>query len=69
MAAIGETNFGEQAASVEVAQRLLSGKQNGPKAGTKEGRYIADRLFEAAITLRSVEEHRVEVTKIIGGAP
>jgi hypothetical protein len=69
MRAIGKTHFGEEAAAVEVAYRLLSGKQNGPKAGTKEGRYIADRLFEGAVTLRQVEEPRADVTKIIGGAP
>lgn len=69
MAAIGETNYGEQAVAVEVCHRLLSGKQSGPKGGTREGRYIADRLREAAWTLRSIEEHRAEVTKLIGGTP
>ena len=69
MAGTGETNFGEQAVAVEVCHRLLSGQQSGPKAGTREGRYIADRLREAAWTLRAIEEHRAEVAEIIGAAP
>ena len=69
MRAIGKTHFGEEAAAVEVAFRLLSGVQSGPRAGTKEAAYIAGCLAEAAKTLRAVEEHRVEVAEIIGDAP
>lgn len=69
MPGIGETNFGEQAAAVEVCQRLLSGKQSGPKSGTRERNYVAHLLAEAALTLRLVEEHRDEFAKIVGGEP
>ncbi len=58
-----------QAAAVEVAWRLLSGQQSGPKAGTKEAVYIAAQLADAVRTLRLVATHRDAFAKIVRGAP
>jgi hypothetical protein len=59
-------SISRQRQAVEVAHRLLSGQQSGPKAGTKEGAYIAAGLADAIETLRLVEDHQDEFADIAG---
>jgi hypothetical protein len=54
-----------QAEAVGVAARFFSGRQSGPKPGSKEARFVAPILEDAERTLRLVAQHREAFAAIV----
>ena len=47
---------GQQASAVETATRIIAGGAKAPRPTSSEAKYLVERLTEAAITLRDMED-------------